>query len=190
MASTPSDRNGAILLAALSAFSRYGFSRTTMDDIAQESGVARTALYRSFRSKEDIFRALAQQVHAEALALATQALNTNAPFARRLETALIARDVHLLQIGHSGPHAAEIAELYLSLATDLAAQSNAALTQALTKATLAAMKSGDFQLKPSFRSAKDFAHILRLALEGVKKEEKSAEGYEKLARQVIRALLS
>lgn len=173
----------------MEAFGAYGFSRTTMEDISRASGVARTALYRTFRSKEDIFRALAETVHAQALDLAVAELAGEAPFAQRLENALVARDLHLLQVGHSGPHADEIAGLYLSLSSDLADQSNEAFAHAMTRATRAAIKADSFQLKASFRSPTDFVHLLRLSLEGVKKEVKSATAFEKLARQLIRAIV-
>ena len=189
MPDSQSGRERAILAAAMTAFSRYGFARTKMDDIAQASGVARTALYRTFRDKEDIFRALARAVHARALELAKVELAGSAPFRQRLQDALIARDVHLLEIGHSGPHANEIANLYLSLAADLSAQSNDALVGVLARATQAAIRTGAFELRPAFRSARDFAHILRLALEGVKKEVKSVKDYERLARQLIQAMV-
>jgi AcrR family transcriptional regulator len=190
MAQSPSDRAKTILLAALATFSRYGFARTTMDDIAQGSGVPRTALYRIFRSKEEIFRALAQAVHDEALDRAKTELSAPGPFNQRLENALIARDVHLLSIGHTGPHADEIADLYLALAKDLSAQSNQTFTDVLAAAMSKAMDEEGFPLKRSFNTAEDCVHLLRLALEGVKKEIKSPEAFETLARQLIRALLT
>lgn len=46
------DRRQRILEAALGVFMRYGYRRTTMDDIAREVGKSRPALYLSFPSKE------------------------------------------------------------------------------------------------------------------------------------------
>jgi len=184
-----SDRQFAILNAAMIAFSRYGYSRTKMDDIARASGVARTALYKTYRNKEHIFRALCERVHAEALCKAKTELDQPGPFPQRLERAMLERDKHLLQIGHSGPHADEIADLYFSLAQDLANASNEALTDLITKATKTAVKSGDFTLPPSFKSEQNFAILLRLGLEGVKKEIKTIDEFESLAFQLIRALI-
>lgn len=184
-----SDRQSAILSAAMIAFSRYGYSRTKMDDIARASGVARTALYKTYRNKEHIFRALCELVHTEALSKAKAELDQPGPFPQRLQRAMIERDKHLLQIGHSGPHADEFADLYLSLAQDLADASNKTLTELITNATKTAAKNGDFKLPPSFRSEQDFATLLRLGLEGVKKEIKTINEFENLAVQLIRALL-
>jgi AcrR family transcriptional regulator len=55
-------REAAILEAGFRAFTRYGFGRTTMDDIAREAGISRPALYLHFRNKRDIYRAFAARM--------------------------------------------------------------------------------------------------------------------------------
>ena len=187
--SAPSDRETAIQRAALTAFSRYGFARTKMEDIAAGAGLARTALYKSYRNKEHVFRALAETVHREAYEAAQTAFAADTPFPQRLIDALLARDTHLLRIGHSGPHALEISELYLKLAGDLAERFNAQLVDLIAQEAETAAAAGEFELPPDFHSAQDFALVLRLALEGVKKEVKSVEWFAQLARQLINAML-
>jgi AcrR family transcriptional regulator len=44
-----------ILLAAKNMFERFGFKKTTVDEIAFEAGVAKSTLYQHFKSKEDLF---------------------------------------------------------------------------------------------------------------------------------------
>ena len=182
------DRQHKILMAAMTAFSRYGYSRTRMDDIAEASGVPRTALYKTYRNKAHIFQDLAELVHSDALQKAKDFLEGKGSFEKRLADALIARDTHLLQIGHSGPHADEIADLYVSLAGDLAADFHRRLVDLLADAIQAEITAGNFTLPAAYRSARDFAHLLRLGLEGVKKEVKNVKEFEKLARQMIRAM--
>lgn len=53
----------------------------------------------------------------------------------------------------------------------------------------AALKTNAFALKPTLQSAGSLARVLRLALEGVKKEVKEEADYTALARQVIRTIL-
>lgn len=55
-------RDAVILEAGFRAFTRYGFDRTTMDDIAREAGISRPALYVHFRNKRDIYRAFAARM--------------------------------------------------------------------------------------------------------------------------------
>ena len=44
----------AILAAAETIFARYGFRKTTVDDIAKEAGLSRATVYLYFASKEEI----------------------------------------------------------------------------------------------------------------------------------------
>jgi AcrR family transcriptional regulator len=44
-----------IISAARTVFSRYGFRKTTMRDIAAAAGKAKSSLYHYFKSKEDVF---------------------------------------------------------------------------------------------------------------------------------------
>ena len=46
----------AILVAATAAFLRYGFKKTSMDDVAQAAGVSRQGLYLYFDTKDFLFR--------------------------------------------------------------------------------------------------------------------------------------
>ncbi len=45
-----------ILQAAHEVFNRYGYGKSTMDDIAREMGKGKSSIYYYFTSKEDIFR--------------------------------------------------------------------------------------------------------------------------------------
>lgn len=64
-------RRRQIMDAAITCFAREGFHRTTMQDIVAETGLSAGAIYRYFRSKEDIVAAIAAEHHAaEAAALA------------------------------------------------------------------------------------------------------------------------
>jgi AcrR family transcriptional regulator len=64
-------RRRQIMDAAITCFAREGFHRTTMQDIVRETGLSAGAIYRYFRSKEDIIAAIAAEHHAaEAAAFA------------------------------------------------------------------------------------------------------------------------
>jgi len=64
-------RRRQIMDAAVTCFAREGFHRATMQDIVAETGLSAGAIYRYFRSKEDIVAAIAAEHHAaEAAALA------------------------------------------------------------------------------------------------------------------------
>lgn len=53
-------RRTAILEAAQEVFLRYGFKKTSMDDVARAAGISRQGLYLHFTAKEALFRASLQ----------------------------------------------------------------------------------------------------------------------------------
>jgi len=52
----------AILVAATAAFLRYGFKKTSMDDVARAAGVSRQGLYLYFDTKDLLFREALQHL--------------------------------------------------------------------------------------------------------------------------------
>jgi AcrR family transcriptional regulator len=53
-----SARRAEILEAAKICFLRYGYGKTSLDDIAKQAGLSRPLLYRKFANKEAIFSAV------------------------------------------------------------------------------------------------------------------------------------
>jgi AcrR family transcriptional regulator len=51
-------RRARILTAARWCFLNFGFAKTAFEDIAKRAGLSRTLLYRIFKDKEDIYRAV------------------------------------------------------------------------------------------------------------------------------------
>ena len=51
---------GKIVESALITFSRYGYDKTRMDDIAEAAKVSKGTLYLYFRSKEELFYAISE----------------------------------------------------------------------------------------------------------------------------------
>ena len=45
-----------IIVVSGQIFSRYGFKKTTMEDVARASGKGKSSIYYYFKSKEDIFK--------------------------------------------------------------------------------------------------------------------------------------
>lgn len=50
-----------IVIAASEVFSKYGYKKTTMDDIAVALGKGKSSIYYYFRNKEEIFQAVLEQ---------------------------------------------------------------------------------------------------------------------------------
>src|SRR5258708_2224359 len=49
------DSKEKILLAAIQRFSRFGYRRTSINDVAEEAGVARATVYLYWKRKQDLF---------------------------------------------------------------------------------------------------------------------------------------
>jgi AcrR family transcriptional regulator len=52
-----------ILGAAETVFARFGYRRASMDQIAEEAGLTRQAVYHYYRTKEALFRAVVELLH-------------------------------------------------------------------------------------------------------------------------------
>ena len=52
------DRKNQILEAAFKVFVEKGYSKATMDDIVDSSGLSKGALYHYYKSKKDLFLSL------------------------------------------------------------------------------------------------------------------------------------
>src|ERR1700726_1377032 len=57
-----SPQREAILMAATAIFLRYGFKKTSMDDVARAAGVSRQGLYLYFDTKDLLFREALQHL--------------------------------------------------------------------------------------------------------------------------------
>jgi len=162
------ERREAILAAAQQQFARYGFRRTSMEDIAREAGVSRPALYLHFRNKEEIFRSLSAALQETALAAAEAELKGGGSLERRVHAALEAKVVRMLEVVHDSPHGAELLDASSRLCGDLAAHSEARLQRMLEEAFREATRSGEIDLRGAGLSASAAAELVRLAAYGLK----------------------
>lgn len=54
-----------LVVAARELFGEHGYAETSLDEIVTRAGVTKGALYHHFTGKEDLFRAVFEQVHRE-----------------------------------------------------------------------------------------------------------------------------
>ena len=74
-----------IVNAALNRFLKYGYNKTTMAEIAEDSGMSAANLYRYFDNKQDIASACCTKSMAEGLERLRHVANSQMPFSKRLE---------------------------------------------------------------------------------------------------------
>ena len=79
------DRRAVVLDAALQAFLRYGYRKTSMEDIAAAAHISRPGLYFLFESKQNLFAAAMVGAVERDLSTAARALEDQTrPLSRRL----------------------------------------------------------------------------------------------------------
>jgi len=177
-----------ILDAAFKLFGRYGFKRTSMEDIADDAGLSRTALYLQFRNKEDIFRALAAGLHEQALSRAEVALESDQPLADRLRAAVEAKTLRMVEIVRSSPHGSELTDEKNRLCGDMATDSARRFQEMLTRAFIRADEQ-EIDLAVAGLSASEASDLFARALTGLKGPDTTSARYRKHLASLVKVFV-
>ena len=113
-----SDRKTDILRAAIATFTRYGFRRSSMEDIAAEAGLSRPALYQYFKSKEDIILRVLDLVIDDAFAAAEARLDGQTTPREGVTAYLVTYLTFYHRLLVNSPHADELMDMKAGLAGD------------------------------------------------------------------------
>lgn len=73
------ERSASILAAAAEAFAGGGYAATSMDDVAAAAGVTKLIVYRHFDSKEELYRAVLDEVAARVASEFVRGINAPDP---------------------------------------------------------------------------------------------------------------
>ncbi len=122
-----------LLEAALSVFLRFGFRKSSMDEVARAAHISRQGLYLHFKTKEELFHATVQYLLSGALESAHASLgDPERPLAERLVGAFDATVGRF--VGMFGSDAADLAEAGNALVGDMIREHECAFTEAVAKA--------------------------------------------------------
>jgi AcrR family transcriptional regulator len=102
------DKRERILDAAQRLFVRYGVKRTSIDDVAQEAGIAKGTVYLSFKSKAELFAAIADRLCANTHADAQRIILEATPLVERLVGILDCYIGATHRLVAQSPHIAEL----------------------------------------------------------------------------------
>jgi AcrR family transcriptional regulator len=192
---TTTERAGkreTILAAAFERFSRYGFRRTAMEDIAQQAGISRAAIYLHFKNKEEVFRALAEQVHERALAAAARASAVGTA-AERIERILEAKLGTSFDVMHGSPHARELLDENNRICGEISAASARRFGKLLTGVLRRASKRGELRPQRLGLSPPAAAELIVDSAKGLEMASAgllSPARYRKRLAQLVRVLLT
>jgi AcrR family transcriptional regulator len=170
------------LQAARSVFLRYGYKRTTMNDIAEAVGVSRAALYLVFKNKEEIFVSVLERWVDEIITEVRKAVAPNLTAKEKLELAFAIWAVRPFEIMCSSPESKELLECNLDFAQASlrAAYSKFEATIAPFIAALAPRRSPGGCLAPART-----AHILVSAVHGLKHTAKTSIELRQLIEDLL-----
>lgn len=87
------EKEKLILESARRFFFRYGFKKTSMDEIAEDAGVGKGTLYNYFKNKVDLFVRLAEQKREEML----EQIETHVSRAKRADEKLIQINISIVE---------------------------------------------------------------------------------------------
>ena len=160
----------AILASATTLFRRYGYRRTSMEDIAQETGVSRPSLYSHFANKDEVFRSLSMALHENALAESERILQGDpdrVSIEDRLDGALAAKLGGVMTFGDESPHGNEICDEANRLCGDIVTDASTRFLAMLTSALRAASRRGDIELGGSHPTPVAAAELINLGAYGL-----------------------
>ena len=104
-------RRAQVIDAAIGVFLRYGYTRTTMGDIAQAAGLARPTLYLTFPDKERVFEAVVKTMIGNKLAQIRDGLSQLETLQEKLRFACDAWATEGFELVQAHPDAADMFDL-------------------------------------------------------------------------------
>jgi AcrR family transcriptional regulator len=151
-----SQKRETILDSAIGVFGRFGFKKTSVDDLAEAAGLSKQGLYLHFASKEEIFLAAIQKYLNDGLSLAREVLATpDISLANRLEAAMDAWfGRHLATFS---PQSFDVIEAGDRLSSNRIEQYKSAFRAELTKAISG---SREFKKSKNVCSSDEIAEVL------------------------------
>lgn len=174
-------RQAAILQSAMQAFARYGFRKTSMDDIARGAGMSRPALYLHYRNKEDIYRALMAFYYDQAAHGIADALEGEGSVAERLAAAFAAQGGEAAELMITSPHGLEILDAGFTVAGDLVEAGEARLAVVYAAWLAHAAETGRVHLTGE---PEEIAATITSALKGIKKTVPDYPSYKARVAQL------
>ena len=175
-------RRSAILDAATGVFLRYGFKKTSMDDLARAADISRQGLYLHFATKEDLFKTGVLRPIAGSRAEGRQVLASELPIEEKVLEFFVA--IHARFVGESAENLNELMDAAHQIVGDAAEKLEE--EQAATLAKLF-RQSGVAAHWKSIAAGDLAAHLFATSA-GLKHTVKSREDYRKkmrIAAQIV-----
>ena len=177
------DKHSLILDAALNLFRQYGYRRTSMEDIAQGANVAKGTLYIYFKSKDELFEALARRLAAQIDADTRAVMEKNLPFEEKVLALLDAKLGFVYRWVLSSPHAAELTDPTSRLPDDVFGLVDRNFRAAFARLFKESARAGEIDLKGASLTPETAVDTLIAAAHGAENGARDeADFHERLNR--------
>ena len=175
-----------VLEAARTVFLRYGYRRVTMQDIADEAGISRPALYLVLPNKEEVFRAAMKQLTAESMAAIRAGLPALPDVEERLRFTFEIWTVQPFQLMLSSPDAKDLVHCGQDFASDILNQVAVEFEALLVEILTPLLDDGQSSVLP----LTEIAHLLSASIHGYKEAAESVEQLRKMIHGLISLTLA
>ncbi|WP_219217522.1 TetR/AcrR family transcriptional regulator [Variovorax boronicumulans] len=184
MATGP-DRRTVILDAAIGVFLRYGYRKTSMDDLARAAGISRQGLYLHFPSKDELFKQAATWLAQQSLDAMRSALaREDLPLEERLTGAFAALHAQSDGSQMSLEHMSEIVQTARQLIGPVLEAFDQTVQKELTRAIQA--NGAAIPWHGAGLTAKSLAQHLLAAAHGLKHHARTSAEYQAGIRLAVR----
>lgn len=178
-------RRRRLLEASVSVFARYGFRKTSMEEVARAADVSRQALYLHFATKEELFRAAVRHLLETSLSGATTRLaDGSLPIGDRLVFALDAWMGRF--VGAMGGGAVDLVEASNALLGPVVAEHEERFVDAVVKSLRASGLAAAY--KPAGLTARQLADTLYATARGLKHGSSTRASFVEGLALAVRAL--
>lgn len=177
------ERRDHLLEAAFGVFLRYGFKKTSMQDVAAAAGISRQGLYLHFTTKDELFIATVEWTVQMILSEASTALAANTTLQNRLVNALTAWSGRF--VGKVGPDATDLLETTHRLAGSIIKNVDAQFLETITTAIADSGLADAYREQGVETDASGIAWTLLTTSHGFKTHSKTSAAFEAGVRHAV-----
>jgi len=182
-----SPKPNAIVLAALELFTRYGYRKTSIDDIAQAAQVAKRTVYLHFENKAAVFLAILEYLAGQVRQRCAAAERASGTAVDRLAGLLDAYFGMGFELFSKSEHMPELEETFSKLARSRISDLNAEYQERLARFLRSLQKTGEIAGPPQGVTLDEIVYILVRAADGAKHDAK-VQGDRQALQQHLRKL--
>ena len=175
-----------IVTAATTLFSRYGFRRTSIDQLAAEAGVAKPTVYAYFKDKDAVFEAVVVAVCEDLIARAEAASRGRGSIEERLSAMLAAKFTRYWELVQRSPHAQELLDSQSRLGAETIARADKAFVRLLATAI---GESKEVDPARAGLTALGLAQLLIRAASGAAYDATTVAAHRKHLGELVRLLM-